>query len=109
MSGLSVYSIAFTPKAEKLLQSIPDRRIQQKILDTIQRLTSEPEKQGKPLLGPLAGYRSLRAVGQRYRIIYKVERTRVLVIIVGIGLRKEGDKHDIYRRLQKLIHLKLLP
>jgi mRNA interferase RelE/StbE len=108
MSGLPVYSIVFTPTAEKLLQSIPDRRIQQKILDTIKRLTSEPEKQGKLLLGPLTGYRSLRAAGQRYRIVYKVEQARVIVIIVAVGLRKEGDKHDIYRRIQKLLHLKLL-
>ena len=109
MNPLPLYSIVFTPTADKLFQDVPDRRIQQKIMDTIKRLVSEPQKQGKPLLGPLADYRSLRAVGQRYRIIYKVEVSRVIVIIVGIGIRKEGDKHDIYRRLQKLIHLKLLP
>lgn len=103
-----MYSIVFTSFAQEMLADISDVRIRQKIADTAQRLTSDPEKQGKPLLGPLKGYRSLRAVGQRYRILYKVEAHRVLVIVVGVGIRKDGDRQDIYRRLQKLIHLKLL-
>ncbi len=91
-----------------MLAEIADRRVREKIRQTIDRLINDPEKQGKPLVGPYLGYRSLRAVGQRYRIIYRVEHHKVLVIVVGIGLRKEGDKADIYRRLQKLIHLKLI-
>jgi len=102
------YTVVFTPLAEEMLEDVGDRRIQQKIVDTAQRLVNEPEKQGKPMLGPLAGYRSLRAVGQRYRIIYRVQAHRVLVVVVGVGIRKEGDKQDIYRRLQKLIRMKLL-
>ncbi len=53
----------------ELLRAIPDRRVQKTIAASIDRLTKEPEKQGKPLLGEFLGYRSLRAVGQRYRII----------------------------------------
>lgn len=102
------YTVVFTPLAERMLEEISDRRIRQKIFETAQRLVNEPEKQGKPMLGPLAGFRSLRAVGQRYRIIYKVQAHRILVVVVGVGIRKEGDKQDIYRRLQKLIHMKLL-
>lgn len=50
----------------------------------------------------LSGFRSVRAVGQRYRIIYKVEQEQVLVLVVGIGRRKDGDKKDIYTLLEKL-------
>ena len=102
------YSIVLTPQAKAMISEIPDRRIREKIAQTIDRLITDPDKQGKPLLGPYQGYRSLRAVGQRYRVIYRVERARVIVIVIGVGLRKEGDKADIYRRLQKLIHLKLV-
>ena len=102
------YTIVLTPTAQAMLGEISDRRIREKIRQTIDRLITDPEKQGKPLLGPYLGYRSLRAAGQRYRIVYRVERDRVMVIVIGIGLRKEGDKADIYRRLQKLIHLKLI-
>ena len=102
------YRIVLTPTALKLLEAISDRRVREQIRDRIDGLTHDPEQQGKPLGGELVGFRSLRAVGQRYRILYRVERSRILVIIVGVGLRKEGDRHDIYRLAQKLIRLRLI-
>ena len=62
--------IVLTSTAMKLLTEIADRRIREKIGTVIERLVDEPEKQGKALLGELAGLRSIRAVGQRYRVIY---------------------------------------
>jgi mRNA interferase RelE/StbE len=32
-----------------------------------------------------------------------VENDKVVVLVVGIGLRKEGDKGDVYNLLQKLL------
>jgi mRNA interferase RelE/StbE len=98
-----VYEIQITPLALEMLTAIKDRREQEKLSDRIEKLKSEPEKQGKALVDVLAGLRSVRAVGQRYRIIYKVEPAKVLVIVVGVGRRKDGDKKDIYTVLQKLI------
>ena len=37
-------------------------------------------QQGKPLGRNLAGYRSVRAVGQRYRIIYELDHSRQEVL-----------------------------
>ena len=37
------------------------------------------------------------------RIIYKVEVDKVLVLVVGVGLPKEGDKGDIYALIEKLL------
>ena len=73
------------------------------ILTRIEKLKDEPERQGKALSEELSGYRSIRAVGQRYRIVYKIEQDQVLVVIVGVGRRKEGDKRDIYAVTQDLI------
>ena len=91
-----------------MLEEIQDKRVREKIVTTIDRLEYDPQKQGKPLLGPLQGFRSLRAAGQRYRVIYTVREQEVIVIIVAIGIRKEGDKGDIYRRIQKLVRLNLI-
>ncbi len=102
------YSIQITPTAAEMLEDIQDRSVREKVVETIDRLVQDPQKQGKPLLGPLTSYRSLRAVGQRYRIIYTVREQAIIVIIVGVGLRKEGDRGDIYRRLQKLVRLHLI-
>lgn len=69
-----------------MLEAIQDRRIREKIRDRIDGLVEEPEKQGKPLTGELAGFRSLRAVGQRYRIIYRLEEGKVLVLVMAMGI-----------------------
>jgi len=102
------YRIELTPTALAALAKIPDRRIQLAIRDRINHLARDPEQQGKSLGGELAGLRSLRAVGQRYRIIYRVERARILVLIVTVGLRKAGDKQDVYELAKKLVRAGLI-
>jgi mRNA interferase RelE/StbE len=91
-----------------MLEAITDRRVREKIATVIDSLESDPEIRGKPLDDDLAGYRSVRAVGQRYRIIYRVEGLTVTVMVVAAGIRKEGSRDDIYRVAAKLIRLGLL-
>jgi mRNA interferase RelE/StbE len=102
------WKIALTPAAKQMLEAISDRRIRRGLQERIEGLASEPEKQGKPLLGELEGLRSLRAVGQRFRILYRVEKKVVLVLVVAVGLRKDGSKRDIYSLARKLLRLRLL-
>ncbi len=75
---------------------------------SLRRLEYEPEKQGKPLSDELAGYRSIRAVGQRYHILYKLEEEQVIVVVVALGIRKDRDKKDVYALAKKLARLGLL-
>lgn len=103
-----MYRIVIQPKALKLLKEISDRRIRQKISDRIDKLKESPEIQGKPLLGELDGFYSVRAVGQRYRIIYTIEQAQVIVMIVALGIRKDGSKQDVYALAKKLLRLGLL-
>jgi mRNA interferase RelE/StbE len=95
------YRIEVTPLAIELLSKIKDKREKQGLKKRIEKLTSEPEKQGKALSGKLRGYRSIRALGQRYRIVYRVDRSRITVLIVGAGIRKEGAKKDVYAILNQ--------
>lgn len=103
-----IYQVAILPAAQKMVLAIADRRAQDKILDRMTALAAEPEQQGKSLNDELAGYRSVRAVGQRYRIIYRVQRTLVTVVVVAAGIRKAGNREDIYRVAAKLVRLGLL-
>ena len=102
------YEIFLAPAARKMLESVTDRRVRQTIQDRIDGLANEPDKQGKPLTGELQSYRSLRAAGQRYRIIYQVERERVLVFVVAVGLRRAGSSSDVYALARKLLRLRLV-
>ncbi len=103
-----MYRIVIQPIAINLLKEISDRRIRQKISDRIDKLKESSEMQGKPLLGELDGYYSVRAVGQRYRIIYVIEQAQVTVMIVALGIRKDGSKQDVYALTKKLLRLGLL-
>lgn len=89
--------------ALKHLQGITDKRVRENLFKRIEQLANDPERQGKPLQNELSGLRSVRAIGQRYRIVYRVERERVIVIVVAVGIRRQGDRSDIYEIAAKLI------
>ena len=103
-----IYRVDILPAAQDMVLKIRDRRIQEKLLERMTALAGDPELQGKSLGDDLAGYRSVRAVGQRFRIIYRVEGSAVVVLVVAAGIRKEGSREDVYRVAAKLIRLGLL-
>ena len=96
------YAIRWTDTALRMVEKIQDRRIRAAVFRRVGELAKAPEL-GKPLTGDLADYRTLRAVGQRYRILYRVERDQLTVLVVAVGLRREGGRADIYRLAQKLV------
>jgi len=108
MSDPAVYTIKWTETALKLAAAIPDQRIKRVISQRVDQLAETPEQQGKPLVGELADFRSVRAVGQRHHIIYRVVRKEVVVTIVAVGRRKHGDTKDIYELARKLLKQRLL-
>ncbi|MGD8666380.1 MAG: type II toxin-antitoxin system RelE/ParE family toxin [Desulfobacterales bacterium] len=101
------YKILITDTCLALIKKISDKNIQRRILKRIEGLSEEPDKQGKMLLKDLSGFRSIHAAG-RYRIIYKVDKQTVIVYILAAGIRKQGDKKDIYKIAKKLLDAGLL-
>jgi len=99
------WHVALTNEARVQLAGITDLRIRRTIAAAIEGLKERPDTQGKPLVEDLQGFRSIRAAGQRYRIIYRCETDRVLVVVVTIGIRKEGDRKDAYRIAERLMRL----
>jgi mRNA interferase RelE/StbE len=102
------WRVLITPTALEMLKGITDKRIRGQVAQAVSGLSEDPEMKGKPLMGDLAGYRSLRAAGQKYRVIYRIEKEQVIVVVVGVGRRKEGDRKDIYSLARKLFEQKLL-
>ena len=103
-----VYHIEITPTALKELEVITDRRTRSSIVRRIDTLVEEPEKQGKPLRGWLAGFLSVRAAGQRYRVVYRVEAARKRVLVYMIGIRREGSRRDVYALAEHLVQRGLI-
>jgi mRNA interferase RelE/StbE len=112
------YRVEFSEDADEDLEDISDNRVRTTIIKRAYDLREEPEKQGKPLTDDLKGLYSVRAVGQRYRIIYRIrvlelkppnskskEKTppmidRVVTVVV-VGIRKDGSKQDAYEIARK--------
>jgi mRNA interferase RelE/StbE len=87
--------------------AIKDTRVREGISRRIDALANDPNLQGKALSDELMGYRSIRAVAQRYHILYKLEAEQIIVVVVALGIRKEGDKKDVYELAKKLARLGL--
>ena len=102
-----MYKIKLTKIASENLAKI-DSKTQGQIINKIESLKEEPLLMGKSLKGSLKEFRSVRAAGQRYRIIYKVLEEEIIVVIVAVGIRKEGDKKDIYELMKKYIKIGLM-
>jgi len=104
----TLWHVRVTVPALKQLANSKDARIKESIANRINALAHDPEKQGKLMNGELIGYRSIRVVGQRYRIIYKLDEEQVIVFVVGLGIRRDGDKADVYELAKKMLRLGLL-
>lgn len=103
-------AVQWTLPAKEELATLPPK-VRRAILDKTRALaTCDPRKAYKPLHGPLRGY--YRIPVSRYRVIYTVNEDRlangdlqllVRVVVVAVGIRKAGDKHDVYKLAEKLI------
>jgi mRNA interferase RelE/StbE len=98
---LSAHAVAYLKALDSRTRGILCRRIEE--------LKTDPEKRGKALTAELSGYRSLHAAG-RYRIVFQVRKAEVLVLVIAIaiGLRREGDRADVYELLRRLVKMGLL-
>lgn len=97
------YEIEIAPTGCRSLKTVKDKKLRREIAKTIDGLARAPADQGKALLGPLEGMRSLRAARDRFRILYKVDTRAKLVSVLLIGERAPGREADIYALAQKLL------
>lgn len=94
------YTLKTTAEGWRPIRAVRDKKVQRELAKAIEGLAEAPDLQGKPLDCDLAGYRSIRAFENRYRILYKTDAT--IVFIVWIGERKPGQEDDVYAKARKL-------
>lgn len=102
------YGIEITPTALEALAAITDRRSRAAIVRRIDALAEEPAKQGKALRSELAGLMSVRAAGQRYRVVYGLDDDEQRVMIYLVGIRKQGSRQDVYALAERLVRRGLI-
>lgn len=85
------YDVEFSPAAARSLRKL-DRAAQTRILTVLSLLRDTPRP---PAAKPLVGHPGLLRVRTGdYRVIYRIENERLLVLVVTIGHRRE-----VYRNL----------
>jgi mRNA interferase RelE/StbE len=108
--------IQWTTTAKDALAQLPPK-VRRGLCEQIDNLRQcgDPRKAHKPLCGPLRGY--YRVTYSRYRAVYTCSEeslpngdvlVQIKVVVVAVGIRKEGDKGDVYKFAQKLVEMGVL-
>lgn len=86
---MASYELVFRKSVAKDLRALPNRDVA-RVLECIHALTIEPRPAGCEKLSGQERFRIRQGV---YRIIYEIEDTRLVVLIVKVGHRR-----DVYRK-----------
>ena len=97
------YEIRFSEPAVAMLLDILDVAVRRQVLERINLLSRDPERQGGFLKGRLSNYRKCRAAGRRYRILYRVDKSTSTVIVVALGARNPRRPDDIYEIASEML------
>lgn len=92
------YKIEFLPDAAQEFEAL-DGSLKKIAAKQIEKLAERPEL-GEPLgkrMGiDLTGYRKIYFGKKAYRIVYEIQRQKLVVLIIGIGKR---ERAEIYREV----------
>ena len=86
---MAKYSLAFKKSVAKDLRSLPNKDVK-RILKTIESLCDEPRAEGCIKLSAQERYRVRQGV---YRIIYEIQDSELIVLVVKVAHRSEVYKN----------------
>ena len=96
------YKVVISAEAAEMVARISDLRIRRQAVAKLKGLAASPESQGRALTDELAGLRRITVAG-RYRAVYRTLRMRREVHVLAVGVRREGDRDDIYRLMARMM------
>ena len=92
--------VEFLPDAAREFETL-DGSLKKAAAKQIEKITQRPEL-GEPLghrMGiDLTGYRKIYFGKKAYRIVYEIQRKRLVVLVIGIGKR---EREEIYREVAR--------
>jgi len=100
-----VYEVKFLPEAAREFEAL-DGSLKKLAAKQIDKLAEKPEL-GEPLgkrLGiDLTGYRKIYFGKRGYRIVYEIQRQKLVILIIGIGKRERAEIYrEVAQRLNRL-------
>ena len=99
----SGWRVELAPTGYRSIEEICDKRVRREIARTIDGLDQNPERQGKALVQPLEGLRSVRTARDRYRVVYRLGTDSRVVSVLLVARRKAGRDDDVYVLARRLL------
>lgn len=98
------YKVEFLPDAAREFEAL-DGSLKKVAAKQIDKLAERPElgdPLGKRMGIDLTGYRKIYFGKKAYRIIYEIQRQRLMILIIGIGKRERAEIYrEVARRLKR--------
>ena len=85
-----VWTIDLSTEATSDYENL-DHSVATSIDAALEKLTAHPELRGYSLRGNLAGFRALVVGKKKIRIVYKVNRDRIVASVIAIGHRRNDE------------------
>ena len=83
------YKVLIKPSAKKELEAVPTKKDRQRVIRRTASLSEEPRPPG---CQQLSGYDRYRVRQERYRIVYEIRNTELVVVVI-----KGGHRREVYR------------
>jgi mRNA interferase RelE/StbE len=87
---MASYELVFKKSVTKDLRGLPKQDVK-RILQRIQSLADDPRPEG---CEKLSGQERYRIRQGSYRVVYAIEDSRLIVLIVKVGLRRDVYRHN---------------
>ena len=99
-----VYKVEFLPEAAQEFEAL-DGSLKKIAAKQIDKLAGKPElgeALGKRMGIDLTGYRKMYFGKKAFRIVYEIQRQKLLILIIGIGKRERAEIYkEVARRLKR--------
>ena len=98
------YKVEFLPEAAREFEALDGslKKIAAKQIDKLAERPELGESLGKRMGIDLTGYRKTYFGKKAYRIVYEIQRQKLVVLIIGIGKRERAEIYkEVARRLKR--------
>ena len=99
-----VYKVEFLPEAAQEFAALDGslKKIAAKQIDKLAERPELGEALGKRMGIDLTGYRKIYFGKKAFRIVYEIQRQKLLILIIGIGKRERAEIYkEVARRLKR--------
>lgn len=99
------YKIEFLPEAAREFEALDGslKKIAAKQIDKLAERPELGEPLGKRMGIDLTGYRRIYFGKRGYRIVYEIQRHKLVILIIGIGKRERAEMYrEVAQRLRRL-------